>query len=178
MDLDARHTRGLFLAGTVAFPTPFPTTGTISLDVGHLTYSPGEAPKEKDLLTVYEYRRDRSVVRTMLQEDVAAVFIPGVWDENKKKVFRISDEPRLDDLEKGEWFLDTDVNPGAIRKRLYLKPEIDISTHNSRLRGIVFVAEDRPVKYTIEASQPAGADEELSGFPRAHGYARICCSCC
>jgi hypothetical protein len=39
MDLDLRQTRRLYLAGTVAFPTPFPSSGIISFEAGHLKYT-------------------------------------------------------------------------------------------------------------------------------------------
>lgn len=156
MELDARQTRSLFLAGTVAFPTPFPSSGTISFDVGRLTYSPCDRPMEKDLVISQEYQIARTNVRLMLQDDVSAIFVPGVRDE--RGAFQISNEPCVEDFEKGEWFLDTDVNPGTVRARLNLKDHDDISTRNSILRGIVFIPEDRATLHITELAQKAGAD--------------------
>jgi hypothetical protein len=156
------------LAGTVAFPTPFPSAGTISLAVGHLTYSPCERPKDRELVIVQDQRDNRRVVRLMLQEDVSAVLVAGTRDESG--VFRISRKPRVDDLEQGEWFLDSDVNAGTIRERLNLQDADDISTPNSILRGIVFVAEDRPIIHTTEIFQTAGEDVELVEI--------MCCTSC
>ncbi len=154
MDLDARQTRNLFIAGTVAFPTPYSTTGVISLDVGQLTYSPGEPAKTNDLVISQELRSNRTVVRLMLQQHVSAIFVPGVRDSAGK--FQISDAPRVDSLERGEWFVDTDVNQATVRARLKLKPKDDISTRNSILRGIVYIAQDRPLLRINEVALTAG----------------------
>jgi hypothetical protein len=172
MDLDAKQTRNLFLAGTVAFPKPFASSGTISLCVGDLTYSRSQAPQNKDLVIVQEFNSNRTVVRLMLQRAVSALFVPG--ERNGGGVFQISNEPFIYDFDQGEWFLDSDVNAATIRARLNLQPHDDISTRNSILRGMVFVGEDQPILHITEIAQTAGADLEMSnGYP--------CCqweSCC
>ena len=89
MDLDYRQTRRLYLAGTVAFPTPYPSSGIISFESGNLKYAAGEPAKVKAWVVVQEYsHRDRTIIRAILQEDVAAIFIPGNRKSNGK--FRIS----------------------------------------------------------------------------------------
>jgi len=143
MDLDARQTRDLFLAGAAAFPTPFPNTGAISLERGNLTYSRRERPRETDLVIVQEFsQRRRSKTRVVLQEHVSALFVPGRW---RGQTFRISRRRQVHDLDRGEWFLGGDVNATEVRGRLRLRDEDDITTRHSILRGIVFVAGYRPV---------------------------------
>jgi hypothetical protein len=172
MDLDAKQTRNFFLAGTVAFPKPFASSGTISLFVGGLTYSRGQAPQNKDLVLVQDFNGNRTVVRLMLQRSVKALFVPG--ERNAGGVFQISYEPVVEDFDLGEWFLDSDVNEATIRARLNLQPQDDIATRNSILRGIVFVATDQPIVHITEVAQTAGDDLEMpDGYP--------CCqweSCC
>ena len=91
MDLDCRQTRRLYLAGTVAFPTPFPSNGIISFESGNLKYAAGEPAKVKVWVVVQEYsHRDRTIIRAILQEDVAAIFIPGTRNRNVE----IPDFPR------------------------------------------------------------------------------------
>ena len=166
MDLDARQSRGLFLAGTVPFPTPFPSMGTIALDVGQFTYSQGQPPHAKDLVLVLEFDGNRTVARIMLQDDVSAFFIPGFRDANG--AFQISHAAQVGDLDEGEWFLNGDINAATVRQCLGLGQQDDISTRSSILRGIVFIAEDSPILRTTEIFCMAGEDEELQ-FP--------CCTC-
>jgi hypothetical protein len=167
MDLGSRQSRGLFLAGTVPFPAPYPSTGTIALDNGQLVYSQGQPAHATDLVLVLEFDRNETIVRMMRQDDVSAIFIPGTRDA--QGTFHISQAAHVGNVELGEWFLDGDVNAGEIRQRLNLNQEDDISTRNSILRGIVFVAEDRPIMRITEVFYLAGADEELVKFP--------CCTC-
>jgi hypothetical protein len=168
MDLDPRQTRSLFLAGTVALPRPFPSLGTISFDDGQLTYAVGENPQNKELLILQERHHNRTVVRLMMLEDVSAVFIAGEWDT--RGAFQISDKPYAEDLEQGEWFVDTDVNIATVRNRLNLQQQVETASRNSILRGIVFIAKDRGTLRITEVSQTAGAeDEDEDGYP--------CCCC-
>jgi hypothetical protein len=171
MDLDAKQTRNFLLAGTVAFPTPFPSTGAISLYMGHLTYSPGQAPQNKEVVLLQQFHGNTTVLRLMLQEDVSAIFIPGERDGGG--VFRISHEPYVDNFDRGEWFLRSDVSPATIRARLNLQPNDDIATRNSILRGIVFIDEDQPILHITEVAQTAGAELEPEGYPCCQW--RTCC---
>lgn len=143
MNLDSRQTRRLFLAGTVALPTPFPTVGTIYFDKGSLTYSAANRSCDKELVVI-EHCIDRKsmVTCTVLREHVAALFVPGTKSgdgpfQNEAKY--------IDNDEEGEWFLDSDISEKAIRKRLDLAAEIDITSRKSKLKGIVFVHEKQPV---------------------------------
>jgi len=159
MDLDARQSRGFFLAGTVPFPAPYPTTGIIALDTFQLAYSQGQAAHATKIVLVVEFSGNETIVRTMRRDDVSAIFIPGTRDANG--TFHISHASQVGNIEHGEWFLDGDVESGEIRRRLNLNDQDDISTRNSVLRGIVFIAEDRPIMRTTEVFYTAGADEEL-----------------
>ena len=67
MDLDYRQTRRLYLAGTVAFSTPYPSSGIISFEAGNLKYAAGEPAKAKAWVVVQEYsHRDRTIIRAIL----------------------------------------------------------------------------------------------------------------
>lgn len=159
MDLDNRQTRRLFLAGTVAFPTPFPSVGPISFQSGSLSNSPGVRSNSKGVIVVQDRsNRDWTRSHSILCEHVAAVFIPGTRDQNG--VFKISGEASADDDEKGEWFVDSDVSAEAIRYRLGLSDDIDISTRDSVLRGIVFVNEYRPIISNAEMIATAAATRD------------------
>jgi hypothetical protein len=158
MDLDFRQTRELLVAGAVAFPTPFPSTGTIALRTSDLIYFPNERPKRKDLVIVHEYHPGTRIVRLMLQEDVSAIFVAGSRDDQGN--FRTSHKPSVDDFDEGVWFLDSDVNEATVRQRLNV-PHDDISSESSILRGIVFIPENRRILRIIESSHTAGADDQL-----------------
>ena len=76
--------------------------------------------------------------------------------------FRISREAMVDDLEAGEWFVDTDVNSAAISARLELSKGDDITSRDSKLRGIVFVAEDAHVLNIAEMCETASASTDIA----------------
>jgi hypothetical protein len=172
MDLDARQTRSVFLAGTVTFPRPFPSTGTISLLKGNWTYADGEERVEKDLLIVQEFRCHRTVVHVMLQTDVSALFIPGVTRGGR---FRISKKRRVDNFERGEWFLDTDVRVNKICDRLNLRDD-DFANRNSVLRGIVFVRRGSRIFRVTEVSTIAGAYDKPAKYDCTCEL-RVSCTC-
>jgi hypothetical protein len=156
MDLGARQSRGLYLPGTVPFPTPYPSTGPISFEVGHLSYSAVEPPRDKELVVSQEHRGNQTIVRVMLQEQVSAVFMPGV--RNVDGVFQPSGNAQVDNFDEGEWFLGSDVNAEVVRKRLKFGAHDDISSRGSKLRGIVFIATERPILRITETSQTAGSE--------------------
>jgi hypothetical protein len=159
LDLDYRQTRRLYLTGTVAFPTPFPSSGIISFESGNLKYAASEPAKVKDWVVVQECsHHDRTIIRAILQEDVTAIFIPGTRKSNGK--FRISREAMVDDLEKGEWFVDSDVNSEVIRARLE-QSKGEITSRDSKLRGIVFVAQDAHVLNIAEMNETASASCDI-----------------
>lgn len=160
MNLDCRQTRRLYLAGTVAFPTPYPSSGIISFESANLKYAAGEPAKVKVLVVVQEYsHRDQTIIRAIPQKDVAAIFIPGTRKSNGK--FRISRKAVVDDLERGEWFVDSDVNSEAISARLELSKGDEITSRDSKLRGIVFVAEESHVLNIAEMSETASASSGI-----------------
>jgi hypothetical protein len=113
--------------GKVAFPTPFPSTGTLSFESGVLSYAKGE-PRHPTKFVVVQQAScgNKTVLRAILQRRVAAVFIPGRWSGGK---FRISRKKCVEDWENGEWFLDKDVSAQKVLRRLKLstmtsRPEI------------------------------------------------------
>jgi hypothetical protein len=160
MDFDARQTRRLFLAGTVAFPTPFPSTGVISLANGHLKYAEKPNQKTVPIVVIREHeRRDRSSRRLVLQEHVAALFIPGT--RKPDGTFSISRKKWVNNFERGEWFLHTDVNIDEITYRLASPDKKKAKDKNNDkdnlvLRGIIFVPERLPIVTMSEEATTAG----------------------
>lgn len=169
MELNTQQTRRLFLAGTVAFPTPYPTVGGVSIELGTLTYSK-DAAEEKTFVVVEEQpERTRFATRLILKRDVAAIFFPRARDADcgSDEVFKFSKKYRVDDFERGEWFLTPEICVEAIRTRLKLR-DLDIDVRGGAARGVVFVYEDRPVRTVYEITEPAGSVE-----PSRWG-----CECC
>lgn len=170
MDLDSRQTRRMFLVGTVAFPTPFPSVGTISFETGNMSYPTNESPMAKELVVVQEFsQHSRSMVRALLQQHVAAIFIPGFRDGQGE--FRISREASVDDFEQGMWFVDFDVTAATIRARLNRSEQDDFTTRSSILRGIVFVAKNAPVLSIAEMTETAAATCDID-WPSSFGPSR------
>ena len=157
MDLDIRQTRRLYLAGTVPFPMPFPSTGTISIEDGSLLI---RSPVTQSARTTFVVVQDRpggehSTLRVIRAEDVAAIFFPGAWDNgsDQSRAFRFERGGRVEDLEQGEWFLNPEIDAKTISARL----NTDIARRDSDARGVVFVPENRPVLSISEVTQTAGS---------------------
>lgn len=152
MELDFRQTRSLHLAGTVAFPTPFPTAGQLWFEDGKLTYPTATRPTT--FVIVHESSSlEYTTTRAALKTDVAAIFFPGYWeDTDKGRVFHFSESNCVHDLEKGEWFLDPDVEVETISRKL----QIDVTSRDSGARGIMFVPEMKPVYSRDESVLTAG----------------------
>jgi hypothetical protein len=145
------------LAGTVAFPKPFPSAGAFSVEDGPLSHTTG-ARSTKFVVLQEKSRLEEETARSVLKEDVAAIFFPGVWeDTDQGHVFRFAEQDRVHDLEKGEWFLNPEIDAETISRQL----NIDIRRRDSRARGIIFVPESRPVLTNHEFTQPAGSIEAL-----------------
>jgi hypothetical protein len=100
------------------------------------------------------------MVRAILQKHVTAVFVPGIRGANNR--FQISHQSKLDDMEKGEWFVDSDVNADIIRSRLNWSGEDDITTRGSVLRGIVFTGKDAPILSVAEVTETAAATVDIA----------------
>jgi hypothetical protein len=165
MDLDIKQTRRIFLAGTVAFPTPFPSAGGISIEEGSFRLS--EDRQRATFVVVQEKSPIReSTIRVVQISHVAAIFFPGVWvDTDKGPVFRFAKQDGVHDLDEGEWFVGPHVETGRIVARLKLaESNIDITRRDSGVRGIVFVQEHRPLLTIDECAQSAGeAAMEMRG---------------
>jgi hypothetical protein len=175
MDLGVKQSRRFYLAGAVAFPTPFPSAGAISIEEGSLLLSGetdrpnGGEKKEKEangekrermtFVVVQEMSRiGEATIRIFRKSDVAAIFFPGFWvDTDKGKVFKFSRRNHVHDLEKGEWFLGPHVKASKITSRLKLdQSNIDIADRDSPVRGMVFVPEHLPVLTVYECAQASG----------------------
>ena len=164
MNLDSRQTRRLYLAGTVAFPTPFPTSGGISFEDGSLLRSDNGEKENVAFVVVQEKTRtEQSTIRVVRKSDVVAMFCPGYWlDTDQGRVFRFFEGDSVYDLEQGEWFLGSDINAPEISTRLKLNTDqhnVDITRRDSGARGLAFVPENSPViTITVtECTQTAGA---------------------
>jgi len=175
LDLDIKQTRRFYLAGTVAFPTPFPTAGGISIEQGrfHLPddgnkgrngdkknkQDNGEGIETVPFVVVEENTGlMQSTIRVVRESDVRAIFFPGVWvDTDKGRVFKFAEEEYVHDLEQGQWFLGPQITVDNIIKRLKLDDRgTDIGCRDSGVRGIVFVPEHRRVVTIHERAQTAG----------------------
>jgi hypothetical protein len=156
MDLDSRQTRRLFLAGTVAFPMPFPATGVISIEEGNLHYSHSGHSHPTTFVVVQERPgSEGAMLRVIRAEDVAAIFFPGTWEHESatKRVFHFDPSGRVKDFEVGEWFLKPEIAAKNIKDRF----QSDVPKRNSNVRGVVFVPENRPVLSISEVTQTAGS---------------------
>ena len=136
MDLDIKQTRRWYLSGTVAFPTPFPSAGGISVEDGAIIRSEGTGRQTATFVVVQEEATvEQSTIRVVLDRDVAAIFFPGEFvDTDQGREFRFAEKDGVDDLEKGEWFVNPDIDAAEISKRL----GVDIGRRNSGARGIAF----------------------------------------
>jgi hypothetical protein len=181
VDLNHRQTRGIFLVGKVAFPTPFPSIGTLSFESGMLSYAKGEPRRPTKFVIVQQPSSgDKSVLRAILQRRVAAMFVPGRWSGGK---FRISRKKCIEDWDNGEWFLDKDVSAQKVMRRLKLSKSDDITSRDSILRGIVFVGENQPVVNITEVITLARHPIKVGRPPCTcecccEHYCTCCCCCC
>jgi hypothetical protein len=157
MDFDRKQTRRFHLAGTVSFPTPYPTAGGISIEVGSFKF-PGEK-KEATFVVIQESTAvEESTIRVVQTSNVAAIFCPGVWEDTKEgRIFRFAKREEVRDLDEGEWFLGSNIDADKVSKRLNLaESKIDITRRDSGVRGLVFVQENLPVLTIIEYAESAG----------------------
>ena len=152
MDLNILQTRGLYLAGAVAFPKPFPCAGAISIQDGHLSYPTGTRGATFVVVQEKGSLLEPATTRVVLKVDVAAIFFPGDW---QGEVFQFAEPDGVHDFEKGEWFLHPDIDADKISEKL----KIDIRRPDSGARAIVFVPESKPVLSTHEPVQTAGSIE-------------------
>jgi hypothetical protein len=178
-ELDSKQTRRLFLAGTVAFPTPFPSLGTISVEKGRLRRSDEDNNAPDELFVVVQEKAgiDRAKVRVVRQEDVAAIFIPEMSDYADDPLTKCccDEEDLVRDLEQGIWILkpgrdvaeliqnavkgDSDSaekKAGRNTAEKNKKRRIDVGRRDSGVKGIVFVPRHQPVLTIEECTHAAG----------------------
>jgi hypothetical protein len=157
MKLDSRQTRRLHLAGTIAYPAPFPSVGVISLERGSLRYSARSGAKRQraPLVVVQETPYEsQAVTRVILRKDVAAIFFPG-YVKKKAKEFRFSRRAQVTDFEKGQWFVGPEIKISTIVEKLGV-PRKAITRRRSVARGLVFIREGSPVLTLSETTESAG----------------------
>ena len=146
MELNVRQTRAMHLANTVALPRAFPSAAPITIEEGCLCHAGDERHDDVFVSVVEETGLRHSVSRVILLEHVAAIFFPGVWTKDGgKNVFNFAEPDAVLDMDKGEWFLKSNVDLKKISQKL----KIDVSRSDSGARGIVFVQRTAPV-HTIE----------------------------
>lgn len=164
MDLNARQTRQLMLAGAVSLPRPFPAVGVVWFRQGKLSYGPERKDVPEEFLMIEEpLRGAKSTTRAVLRRDVAALFIPGRPTADGS--FRISRRRYAHNLERGSWFLGDDVDPEVIIRRLQLPADADLCSAESDLRGIVFVAEAAPL---VTATQTITTAADVLSYRHAY----------
>jgi hypothetical protein len=148
MDLGISQTRRLYLAGAVAFPTPFPSVGTITVKPGEVSFAPQVKGPNTLLVTVEsEPGFGDATTHVMLAAHVTAIF---VYKGKGNKV---------EDFEDGEWIVGDAIKAD--------KPErARAETPRPSRRGIVFIPEHRPVLTISECAQAAGAS---GSFPDTKG---------
>jgi hypothetical protein len=159
-DFDPLATRRMYLAGTVPFPAPFPTVGTVTNKNSKLVFPVlGEVAKPT-LIVEDPVRFDNKVVRTVFLKDVAALFVPEAAEDNcctdpcgKASV----------NFEKGKWYLGEEV--------------AGVGTDGKPFPGIVFVVADASVLSRIDLTLPAAETclIDLSALPVLLRCGCLCC---
>jgi hypothetical protein len=154
VELNVRQTRAMFLADTVPLPRAFPTAAPLTIEEGCLCHACDERHDDVFVSILEETELRFSVSRVILLKNVAAIFFPGVWTKDGgKNVFNFAEPDAVDDMDKGEWFLKSNLDPKKISQKL----KIDISRSDSGARGIVFVPRNAPVVTIEESVRPASA---------------------
>jgi hypothetical protein len=147
-DLNPLETRRMHLAGTVPFPTPFPTVGTVWLKAGKST-----------LVIEDPVHFDNKVTKTVYLDNVAAIFAPdpsgGDWSDPCGN--------KCIDFERGKWFFGKNIITG-----------ITSSISSESFPGIVFVAADAPVFSRVDLTLTA-AKTSMLGLPMMLMCGCLCC---
>lgn len=161
LELDPLETRRMYLAGTVPFPTPFPTVGTVTINDSKLSFQVLGEVEVPTLIVEDPVRFDNKVVRTVFLKDVAAIFRPQLPEDQgctdpcgKKSV----------DFENGTWYLGKEVE--------------EVGKECGAFPGIVFVAADASVLSRVDLTLTA-AETCLLDLPSPAMLMCGClCSCC
>lgn len=173
MDLSPQQARRFFLSGTVAFPTPFLSSGIISFETNNWTLGVGQPALATSFVVVQEVAAGAgTIVRVIKQEDVAALFVPG---EMVGSEFEVSNSATIDNLEQGLWFYNTKVDVEAIQQAIKPKPDTSFLNRSSSLRGIAYVQAGAQIWNVAEI--PATAAESCHiDWPEPE-IGRISCLC-
>lgn len=173
MDLSPQQARRFFLSGTVAFPTPFLSSGIISFETNNWTLGVGQPALATNFVVVQEHAAgDRTIVRVIKQEDVAALFVPG---EMIGSQFEVSNSPTIDNLEQGLWFYNTKVDVEAIQQVIQPKPDTSFHNRTSSLRGIAYALASAQIWNIAEIPSTAAESCDID-WPDPH-VGRISCVC-
>jgi hypothetical protein len=158
-DFDPLETRRMYLAGTVPFPTPFPTAGTVTIEDSKLSFQVLGEVEKPTLIVEDPVRFDNKVVRTVFLKDVAAIFKPDAACDGE-----LADpcSKTCVDFEKGQWFL---------------ADEVDHARNSGKpFPGIVFIAADASVLSRIDLTLSA-EETSLLDLP-SPVLVRCGCLCC
>ena len=129
--------RSFFLAGTVPIPSPFPALGKISLNLhaGDVQQAPEELPL--DALVIEHQQSPRvTIARTVLIDDVQAVFLPG--------------DPEDFNLLGGTWYFQPEIK----------KCLVAALSENVDAKGIVHVPEGARVYMEVGVGMTAAESAE------------------
>ena len=184
MKLNSALSRRLMLAGTVEFPTPYPTVGTISIETHQVHYPPDDRVEEEVFVVVQELQHlSESVTRVIAKEHVAAIVFVGGGGKKGAKEDKGNDENGFArcaesfDAETCIWFLKPDIDLKKIAKHLGIGAEA-LAGRDSPARGIVFVPEFAPVLSMCESTQIAAEAAEAPHPRHRIMYCQCGCSCC
>ena len=152
LHLDVRQTRRLYLAGTVSFPTTFPSSGYVAIvrpfvqpdDAGEGTRIFVQLRETCGLGSGGHPRHSQGACGGDLFSRVARAMRSGAV---------APEQVGICDFEEGVWFLKPHIDAQRISDRL----RADITTLESGVQGIVFVPEHRPVLTITECTQTARA---------------------
>lgn len=182
MQLTSQQIRRYYLAGTVAFPTPYPSVGTISIETQKdVPYPNGTFPEHTFVVVKEQREPNYALVRAVLREEVGAVFVPGesIYDKSGTEIgFEIA-EPQVPlDFEKGKWFVTPEIHAGRMASALHLGDTSKIDDRDSSIaRGIVFVQEHARVLSMLEANQPAGMASDWLTAAACDPWYQVRCDC-
>lgn len=167
MDLTTKQVRRYLLAGTVGFPTPFPSVGTISIE-GHRSPYPS-GPRDETFVVVQENRGIcHALARMILKDQVRAIFVPGEtrYDaQGNPTAFEFAHTRAPVDFDKGTWFVEQEIDAATMAKALSVNEQRIADRDTSPVRGIVFVDEHARVISFLEANETAGGASDW--FPAA-----------
>ncbi len=152
MSLDQPRARRLHVAGSTAFPTPFPALGTISIEDATVDDGTGRGCLRRFVVVQSDGDYNHRRTHVIGEEHVVAIFLPkkrrrrDAVDLDKGKWFLF---PRIVQTSDGHRILDVGIDPKEIGRALGVKAK-RLRRRSSPARGIVFVRSGAPVIHIQE----------------------------